>query len=197
VKEADFDWENTYFADEKWWALDGPANREGLWVGKHEPRPILSRMGRHQAFLRVWGCFSANGALDLVRVDEPWCAKTYCSVLEKSGLPRGSVLLHDRDTSHQAYAVKAFFKRRSVKIDAHLFPPCAADINPIENLWGIVTNRIFTGVCVFSCKEKLWEAVKEAWAGVQADNALLRRMAQSVPTRLALVQKAKGGLVMY
>ncbi len=50
---------------------------------------------------------------------------------------------------------------------------------------------------VFLCDKRLWKAVKEAWVGVQADHALLKRLAQSVPKRLGLVQKAQGGLVMY
>ena len=54
-------------------------------------------------------------------------------------------------------------------VRAALFPAKAADLNPIENVWGILSRRVFAGTKTYPDAESLHTAIKAAWASFQAD----------------------------
>ena len=83
-----------------------------------------------------------------MRVDDRWCAKTYYSVLSKSGLPRGSVLVHPASDLPS-------LNKSNVRIDEDLIPSCAADTNSIQNILSVSTHRVLDGVCVYPDWEEL------------------------------------------
>ena len=93
-----------------------------------------------------------------MRVDDHWCAKTYFSVLSKSGLPRGSVLVH-------AASGLPSLNKSNVRIDAHMISSCAADTNSIQNLLTISTHRVLDGVCVYPGWEELHAGRKRPGQG--------------------------------
>ena len=73
-----------------------------------------------------------------------------------------------------------------------MFPPKAADINPMENIWGILTKREFTGTKTYANEESLYAAIEAAWSTVRSDKDLRQRLVDSMNKRLKQVIGRKG-----
>ena len=43
-----------------------------------------------------------------------------------------------------------------------IWPPNSPDLNPIENLWSIIKQRVDADGKQYSSKDALWEAIKQA-----------------------------------
>jgi hypothetical protein len=78
-----------------------------------------------------------------------------------------------------------------------ILPSRPADINPIENLWGIVTREVYSGTKTYTSVESLTAAIKAAWVGIQANERLRQKLESSMPSRLSEVVANKGGLIAY
>ena len=78
-----------------------------------------------------------------------------------------------------------------------LFPPCAADLNPIENLRGIVSSQVYSGDKVYQDRGSLASAVRQAWAVVQSDLQLRQHLVDTMPDRVAAVVASKGHFARY
>lgn len=188
---ADIDWRNVFFADEKVWLVEGPSRRTRVWSIKQDGPPILPRRGDRKKALHVWGCFSAGHAPDLVMVDGPFNSAQYCHILATALPAQGSVLYHDRHPVHSSRETKGWIEARN--LDARLLPPRGADLNPIENLWGILSRRVFDGMNSYSSVDALHAAVNAAWASVQRDTALRANLVDSMARRLTAVVDRNGG----
>ena len=69
------------------------------------------------------------------------------------------------------------------------WPPNSPDMNPIEHLWPMVTQKLSGKV--FSGKEALWVALQSAFASITRSQ--VDRLYQSMPSRLAALKLARGG----
>lgn len=103
--------------------------------------------GRCAAF--VWGAISKDGLGPLARIDGRFNASAYCDMIEKALLsvldrpfPDGIYLLqHDRSPIHTARKVDELLEACSVH--QLQWPPNRADMNPIENEWGLMKKTTF------------------------------------------------------
>ena len=71
------------------------------------------------------------------------------------------------------------------------WPTKGDDINPMENLWAILDERLEQKS--FHTKKSMEKAVRAIWENV--DNRLLYKLIDSVPDRLRRIVKAKGGSI--
>lgn len=75
------------------------------------------------------------------------------------------------------------------------WPPQSPDLNPIENLWGIVKHRVYDYVESPNNPNVLWERTKAVWESISPD--ICRNLVRSMPERLRQVIKARGGYTKY
>ena len=68
------------------------------------------------------------------------------------------------------------------------------DLNPIENLWTILKNKVSEGQP--NNAKMLEQAIKEVWVR-DISLAYCRNLVESMPRRLEAVIKAKGGPTKY
>jgi hypothetical protein len=78
------------------------------------------------------------------------------------------------------------------RMQATLFPPRGADLNPMESLWGILSRRVYAETKTYDSTQSLLAAIKAAWVSLQADRALRAKLAYSMPSRLEQVIERKG-----
>ena len=73
------------------------------------------------------------------------------------------------------------------------FPPYSPDLNPIENLWTDVQNRMQGKPA--STRDELEESLQEAWAETKPEYC--EKLARSMPTRIAAVIERQGAYTDY
>ncbi len=75
------------------------------------------------------------------------------------------------------------------------WPPKSPDLNIIENVWGMLAREVYYGYRQFECVEDLKEAITYAWEKITPQRT--KRLFESIPRRLAMVNQRHGGATRY
>ena len=155
---------------------------------------------RHGPSIHVWGCFNSNGVGLLKRIVGNMNAEKYqkeilhdinvmgkCLVFPKTAF----TFQHDLAPPHKAKTTQDFLKNKH--IDNLPWPGNSPDLNPIENVWGILKRKVTT--MAHNSADGLWKAVQDEWYKLSAK--LCKKIVSSMPKRLVLVQKSKGYPIKY
>ena len=103
-----------------------------------------------------------------------------------------SVFMQDVAPCHRAKIVTQFLKAQ--KINILDWPGNSPDLNPIENLWTILKNKVSERQPTNA--KILEQAIKEVWVR-DISPAYCRNLVESMLRRLEAVIKAKGGPTKY
>jgi len=161
---------------------------------------LIQPVMRHGPKIHVWGCLTSNGVGLLKRIKGNMNAEKYqnevindidivgkCLVFPEQAF----IFQQDLAPPHKAKSTHDFFKNKN--IDVLPWPGNSPDINPIENVWGIL-KRNLTSLQINST-EALWIAVQEEWYKLSPN--LCKNLIYSMPKRLQMVNKAKGYPIKY
>lgn len=193
--QTPFDWTKVFFADEKQWKLDGPVGRRKVLYDRRDGRPTVVRRGPRNDSVQVWGAFSLTSVPPLAAVSVHFNAREYIGVLAarflsyaRSPVP---VLLHDRHPAHTAKLVEKWLDTLGVKLIK--LPAKSPDLNPIENVWSVVSRQVYPGTTTYNTKESLLVAIRAAWETVRANHTLRQHLVDSMTRRFQAVVRMKGG----
>jgi Fe2+ or Zn2+ uptake regulation protein len=193
------DWSRVMFSDAKLWCLDGPAGRPKMWQDTRLPPVRIPTKGTRNAAVYVWAAFSLGKVPELSFPPSHYSAKQYCDMLgdqlQTHSYLKRYTLYHDRDPAHTAASTEEWLEAHNWK--ARHFPAKGADLNPMENIWAIMTRKIFGATTTFTSKKALRAAIKRAWHEIQQDKGLRRKLVASMQKRLVAVAMRKGGLISY
>uniref|UniRef100_A0A9J8DD84 Tc1-like transposase DDE domain-containing protein n=1 Tax=Cyprinus carpio carpio TaxID=630221 RepID=A0A9J8DD84_CYPCA len=126
-------------------------------------------------------------------------AAVYQEVLEHFMLPAADQLYGDADfifqqdlaPAHSAKATSTWFKDHGIPVLN--WPANSPDLNPIENLWGIVKRKM--RYARPKNAEELKATIRATWALITPEQC--HRLIDSMPRRIAAVIQAKGAPTKY
>ena len=126
-------------------------------------------------------------------------AEQYVFILENSLLPAADIFpngynfVQDNSSVHTAKLVDKWLKGHS-QIKMLPWPPKAQDLNPIENVWGIMVNKFRSEN---GSKKFLWGKVLDCWEDLAADPDVWIDLFYSIPDRLNECIKYQGSWTSY
>ena len=194
-------WSNVVFSDEhRFKQFKGGNPRHNFVWAKSVSEVPGKEMERWGLTVDAWGGFSWQGKTDLVFYANTLDAPAYQDILENSLLPAakewfgdekdGWELQQDKATCHTAKSTKTWLERHEVAV-VEEWPTKGDDINPIENLWAILDERLESKK--FTTEEGMKKAILKLWDEV--DLSLLHNLIDSIPDRLRRIRKAEGGSI--
>jgi len=194
------DWNMVTFSDEKKFNLDGPDGNAYYWHDIRKEKRLFSKRHSGGGSVMVWAAFSAYGKTDICFIDYRMNAEKYQDVLQKYLLPayehlggNGISFVQDNCPVHTAKSTLQWLQRNNVTCLAH--PPLSPDLNPMENVWGLLVRRIYCNGRQFQTAQELKASIKEEWGNLSPENLL--PFIVSMPRRVAAVICTSGKITKY
>lgn len=164
-------WDQVVWSDEKRFTLDGPDGSAYYWADKRCRERFFNKHHSGRGGVMVWGGFSSRGTTELCFVDLKMNASRYVNVLEEYLLPfaysahgtepEDFVFMQDNARPHTARVTTDFLNQLGVT--RMNWPACSPDLNPIENLWGFMTQKVYHNSHQFTNVNDLKDCITRVW----------------------------------
>lgn len=194
-------WKNVLFSDESKFNLfrsDGVCHVRRPKDERLNPKYVCPTVKHGGGSVMVWGCFSSHGMGPLHRIEGIMDKFVYKNILENVMEPYAEEFMpityefqQDNDPKHTSKLVKKWFRDNQIKV--MVWPAQSPDLNPIENLWQIVDQKIRDKN--YSNLDELFEALNSVWQNIPQET--ITRLIESMPNRCRDVLKAKGHWTKY
>lgn len=160
-----------------------------------------NRSGRFSINVWAWMCVQGPGVA--WRIEGRFNSQTYVRILEDIMLPsvtqlygnNNFVYQQDNCPVHTAAIIREWFVNNNIELLP--WPSRSPDINPIENVWGLLVKKIYRRDFFPQNANQLWEAVQESWEELSHDENLWLTLIGSMPRRLEKVLQANGAITKY
>lgn len=198
-------WENTVFVDESHFCT----SKLG---GKRVLRPKGSRFDERfvnliehstRVVCSVFGAISCKGFGPLIKINGHMNSQQYCEILEETlpylnlHWPHGNdyYWIQDNCPVHNSNETMLWqhLNMHGQFID---HPPFSPDLNPIENIWGRIKERL-KWVPKASNSDELFANIKCIWDELSHDVNYVRNLILSMPRRLQACVNNNGGITKY
>lgn len=192
-------WEKAVFEDEKNFGAAWKGNPKNDIIWGDANTPIADRhVSAYQSSVKVGAAISYKGKTGVYTFEDKWSGPAYGKQLKESIFPyvqrnfhgEAVIYLQDNDPSHLTAPNKKLLRDKGFLFEGdYKFPPNSGDLNPVENLWSIVLERMEPDE--LSNRASIVASIEKAWRRV--DGSTLRKMLHSMPARLAACIAADGG----
>lgn len=195
------DWRLTIFTDEKHFTLHSPPNRKNDVVWDEAGTEYIYEKGPHSAQVRVWGGFSATGKTKLVRYIDTLNSERYIRIIKGQVATIRSMFgadafmfQQDGAPCHTSSTTLSFLQQTfGQPFDKKQWPANSPDLNPIENLWAIVEDKIRSRNP--KTLRSLKRMITEEWNAIY--DSTLENLVKSMPSRLRQCIERNGGWTDY
>lgn len=190
------DWSKIVWSDEKKFNLDGPDGIRYYWHDLRKDQNYLSKRAFGGGSLMIWGAFVNDSLFDLHIIEGNYDAERYTDMLRERLVPfmqPNWTFMHDGASIHRAKHTNKWLKEQ--KVPFLEWPANSPDLNPIENLWGLLTRAVFANGRQFKTKDELKAEVIKQWDSISAD--MLNKLNESMPNRIIDVISRKGSNTDY
>ena len=195
------DWSNVVFSDEHTFKqFKGGNPRHNFVWAKSVSEVPGKEVERWGLAVNTWAGFSSRGKTKLAFYEGTLDAPAYQNILQKKLLPaaqewhedekEGWELQQDKASCHTAKSTEGWLEQHGVAV-VEGWPTKGADINPMENLWAILDERLEDKK--FKTEKGMKKKIRQLWD--ELDSSLLHNLIDSIPDRLRRIRKVKGGSI--
>lgn len=195
------EWRSVIFSDEKKFNLDGPDGYKFYWHDLRKEERLLSRRVHGGASVMVWAGFCFSGKTRLVFRPCSGDSSVYQQLMEENLLPfmrelgGGRWIFHqDGARVHTSASSMEWFRRHNVEVLP--WPSLSPDLNPIENLWGILSRAVYdNGRKQFNSAQELRTVLNQKWNEIELHT--LETLSESMLRRMFEVISGGGASIKY
>jgi transposase len=156
---------------------------------------------KHSPSVMHWGCFSRQRLGRLVPLRTSVTGTAHVKTLQRHALPTMRRMFPDGDgwfqednaSPHRSKVATAFRTKSGLR--TLTWPAQSPDLNPIENLWAIIKNRIRNRRNKPSSLPELERLVQREWKAIPRH--VIENLVDSMPRRIQAVIAAQGGPTKY
>jgi transposase len=157
------------------------------------------RSGRFSA--NIWAWISVDSPGVMLHVEDRLNSDVYVRILEDVMLPSVSRIFpnfnftfqQDNCSVHTAHRVTEWFRNNNINVLD--WPSRSPDLNPIENMWGLLVRNLQQRRQVFRNRAELLTAITNAWQSLPRDYH--RDLCLSMSRRVRRVIDANGAMTKY
>lgn len=189
------EWVNVVFSDEKKFNFDGPDGFSCYWHDLRKEKKFKYSRNFGGGSLMVWAAFSMHGKTPLIKISGRMNSKDYNDMLEDNLIPFVDEF-HAEDLIFQQDNAAIHVSRESIswfegkEIDLLEWPARSPDLNPIENLWGILARDVYRNGKQYTTIQELEVGVRNAWRETRIQ--VLETLVNSMPKRVYELVKKQG-----
>jgi len=182
-----FNWNNVKFTDES-----------SIWIGFTGKRWVdlenddFNLCVKHPYKIHIWGSISINFDREIYIFTEILTGIKYIDILKNNMKIEDNLIFQDdNDPKHRSEVVKKWKKDNNiVSLD---WPSNSPDLNPIENIWSLLKNKV---------KKKLSKSIDEFKTNIiecwkEIDQEHINNTINSMPNRIKNVIINKGKSIDY
>ncbi len=194
-------WSKVLFSDGSKFCISFGNQGPRVWrkSGEAQNPCCLKSSVKFPQSVMIWAAMSSAGVGPLCFLKSTVKAAIYQEILEHFMLPSADKLYGDADfifqqdlaPAHTAKGTKSWFSDHGVTVLD--WPANSPDLNPIENLWGIVKRKMRDTRP--NNADDLKATVKETWASIPPQQC--HKLITSMPRRIEAVIKAKVAPAKY
>ncbi len=194
-------WSKVLFSDESKFCISFGNQGPGVWRkgGEAHTSSCLKSSVNFPEPVMIWGAMSSAGVGPLCFLKTNVTAPVYQEILEHFMLLSADQLFKDADFIFQQDSAPAHTAKITKSwLNDHGFgvldwPANSPNLNPIENLWGIVKRKMRNKRP--KNVDELKATAKETWASIPPQQC--HKLITSTPRRIEAVIKAKGAPTKY
>lgn len=194
-------WSKCLFSDEAGFCLKGSYPKK-VWRYPNEAldEKTILPTSKFDKKLMVFGCFGMPGMGLLSKIEGIMDAKVYQQIMNEKMLPSAEnlfehndkwIYVHDNDTKHTAKETKEWFEANGIEVMK--WPPQSPDLNPIENVWNIIKQRL--SKYNPNNLDELFLFIDKEWGNI--DKKTISNLIRSMKNRCEKVIASKGFPIDY
>ena len=193
-------WRHIIFSDEKKFNLDGPDGFHYDWHDLNKEFQFYSKRAYGGGSVMIWAAFSSKGKTPIVFLNGRQSSINYINTLNEHLIPFGQsvdennwIFQQDNASIHTAGTVKQWFLENDINVLE--WPAKSPDLNPIENLWGILARNVYLNKPAYCSVSALKQAIQSEWGKI--DENVLKSLSNSMKTCVAACFRNRGKCINY